>query len=365
MLPDFSMSGEPHTHSGPEPVRIHHLYVSRGHNYFGHHLQPAGENPPVEMTTVECVAGCGIRGDRFFNFKENYKGQITFFAMETLEQMKQELKLASLNPFSLRRNVFVSGADLKEWVGREFTVQGLQFQGVEECRPCYWMDSAVGPGAEEWLRGRGGLRARILNDGVLQRDTVAKFSAVVLAGGASRRMGSDKAWLKVGEHSLLATQVQRAVALGAREVFISGRADKCYEIIAKPVLLDRKTNCGPLAGIEHALDVAAENLVLILAVDMPWLKESFLRWLMSQCEPEIGVVPMILGELEPLAAVYPKRARMVAMEMLNAGRLSARRFAAACAEAGLVRRVAVPELWWPCFANWNTPDDVSASTAGF
>ncbi len=360
------MSGEVHDNFEAGPVRIHHLYVSRGHNYFGHHLQPAGDHPPVEMTTVECVAGCGIRGDRFFNFKENYKGQITFFAMETLEQMKQELKLESLNPYSLRRNVFVSGAELNQWVGQEFTLQGLRVQGVEECRPCYWMDSAVGPGAEEWLRGRGGLRARILNDGVLQRDSIStKFSAVVLAGGASRRMGSDKAWLKVGEHSLLITQVERAVALGAKEVFISGRADKCYEIIAKPVLLDRKMNCGPLAGIEHALDVAAENLVLVLAVDMPWLKETFLRWLMNQCEPEIGVVPIIRGELEPLAAVYPKRARLLAVEMLDAQRLSARRFAAACSEVGLVRRVAVPELWWPCFANWNTPEDIAASTAVF
>ena len=44
-------------------------------------------------------------------------------------------------------------------VGAEFEVQGVRFVGTEECKPCYWMDSALGPGAENWLKGRGGLRA--------------------------------------------------------------------------------------------------------------------------------------------------------------------------------------------------------------
>jgi len=42
---------------------------------------------------------------------------------------------------------------------------------MEECKPCYWMDFAIGPGAEAWLQGRAGLRARILTDGVLRRSS--------------------------------------------------------------------------------------------------------------------------------------------------------------------------------------------------
>ena len=53
-------------------------------------------------------------------------------------------------------------------VGCEFTIQGATFLGSEECRPCYWMDAAFGPGAEAFLKGRGGLRARIVSDGVLR-----------------------------------------------------------------------------------------------------------------------------------------------------------------------------------------------------
>jgi MOSC domain-containing protein YiiM len=65
----------------------------------------------------------------------------------------------------------VRGVDLNDLIGKAFTLQGIQFQGTEECRPCYWMNSAIGPGAEEWLRGRAGLRAKILSDGTLRAET--------------------------------------------------------------------------------------------------------------------------------------------------------------------------------------------------
>ena len=54
-------------------------------------------------------------------------------------------------------------------VGAEFEVQGVRFAGTEECRPCHWMNQAFGDErVEGWLKGRGGLRARILTDGVLR-----------------------------------------------------------------------------------------------------------------------------------------------------------------------------------------------------
>ena len=56
------------------------------------------------------------------------------------------------------RNAFVRGVDLPALIGQQFEVQGVRFEGVEESRPCHWMNAALGPGAEEWLRGRAGLR---------------------------------------------------------------------------------------------------------------------------------------------------------------------------------------------------------------
>ncbi len=151
-------------------IRVEHLFISPGHNFFGHHGQPAGQNPIVAVDQVDCVAGMGLRGDRFFGFKENYKGQITLFSMEVLEALRRELNLPGAQPQATRRNAFVRGADLNGLIGAEFELQGLRFAGVEESRPCAWMNQALGPGAEEWLRGRGGLRCRILTDGVLRRE---------------------------------------------------------------------------------------------------------------------------------------------------------------------------------------------------
>lgn len=150
-------------------LRVEHLFVSPGHNFFGHHDQPAGEHPIVPADQIECVAGRGIRGDRFFDYKENYKGQITFFAMEVLETLRDELNLPEAQPQATRRNAFIRGADLPALIGQQFEIQGVRFEGVEESRPCNWMNVALGPGAEEWLRGRAGLRCRILSDGILVR----------------------------------------------------------------------------------------------------------------------------------------------------------------------------------------------------
>ena len=146
---------------------IAHLFISPGHNFFGHHGLPAGNHPIVPVETVECVAGRGIRGDRFFDYKPDYKGQITFFSIEVFEALRRELNLPNAQPEATRRNVFVRGADLNELIAKEFEVQGIRFAGVEESKPCYWMNSALGAGAEEWLKGRAGLRCRILSSGVL------------------------------------------------------------------------------------------------------------------------------------------------------------------------------------------------------
>jgi MOSC domain-containing protein YiiM len=75
--------------------------------------------------------------------------------------------MPALSAGVLRRNVLIAGADLGALIGRTFSVAGVKFEGTGEARPCHWMNHAVAPGAEDWLKGRGGLRARILGDGVL------------------------------------------------------------------------------------------------------------------------------------------------------------------------------------------------------
>src|ERR1700741_116802 len=134
-------------------VEICHLYISRGHNFVGHHGREPDNFAMTEVATVECVTGRGLRGDRYFDHKENYKGQITFFSLDVFDELCGALQVEGVCPSCVRRNVFTRGADLNELIGKDFEVQGIRFHGTEESRPCYWMDRAIAPGAQEFLRG--------------------------------------------------------------------------------------------------------------------------------------------------------------------------------------------------------------------
>lgn len=187
------------------------------------------------------------------------------------------------------------------------------------------------------------------------------FTAVILAGGESRRMGRDKAFLEFGGQSLLAHQLETVAALRPAEILVSGRPDTDYSHLGYPVVLDAQPGCGPLGGLDRALARAQSDLVLVLAVDLPRMTAAFLGKLLDLSNPRSGVVPETSRGLEPLAAFYPKRAHGLAADCLQTGRRAAADFATCCAQAGLVRI-------WGClpeeesmFANWNSPADAVGS----
>ncbi len=151
-------------------MRLLHLYLSPDHNFFGHHGKPAGNAEVAEVDEVECVAGKGLVGDRFFGWKEDYKGQITFFEQEVYQRLCEQFDVQGIPPSVFRRNVITEGVDLNDWIGKEFEVQGVRFLGTEESRPCYWMNQAFAEGAEKAMKGFGGLRAKILSNGLLKKD---------------------------------------------------------------------------------------------------------------------------------------------------------------------------------------------------
>ncbi len=146
---------------------IEHIFISPGHNYFGHAGREPDAHPLIEQERVECVAGRGLRGDRFFDYRDTYSGQVTFFSLEVFRALEEKFGVTDKSPGVLRRNVIVSGIDLNTLIGVEFEIQGMRFRGMNDCKPCFWMDIAFAPGSEAFLKGRSGLRAQILTNGTL------------------------------------------------------------------------------------------------------------------------------------------------------------------------------------------------------
>lgn len=156
-----------------DEITIHNIYISDDHNFYGHHGKEPGSNPMIELDSVECEAGKGIIGDRFHNYKEDYKGQITFFSLEVYKDICTNFKLTDVSPSVFRRNVIISGVDLNSLINKKFNIQGIDFLGTQEAAPCYWMNGVVAEGAENAMKGRGGLRAKILTSGRLHTDCLA------------------------------------------------------------------------------------------------------------------------------------------------------------------------------------------------
>jgi MOSC domain-containing protein YiiM len=152
-------------------MKIHAIYISTGHDFVGRHGKERLDHGIKKVDSVECVRGSGLVGDRYFKHKEDYKGQITFFDWSVYQRIRNEFNCPTLDPAWFRRNVLSSGIELNTLIGQRFIVQGIEFEGSEECRPCYWMDTAVSPGVHEALKGYGGLRARILSSGTLHCDS--------------------------------------------------------------------------------------------------------------------------------------------------------------------------------------------------
>ena len=343
-------------------MKIAAIYVSPGHNFFGRHGQPAGNHPVQRLDAVECAAGRGLRGDRFFDHQPDHPGQVTFFAEETHHALCREFGRAPGSPAVYRRNIITHGADLAGFYGREFEVQGVRFAGVGECKPCYWMDRAVGPGAEAWLRGRGGLRAKILCDGRLRVDG-AGFAGVLLAGGRGRRMGGDKNALQWGGRTLGEHQAAKLAASGAWPLRLACRSDQEWTPAEFARLEDADRNGGALAGLVGALTAIDREVCTVLAVDLPLVPvEMLTRNARAAGEEGVSIVPLRAGVFEPFAAAWHRSA----LPGLRAGLAAGHALQRICADlqgAGRLRPhvIAPDESAW--FTNLNTPADWKRASA--
>jgi molybdenum cofactor guanylyltransferase len=135
-----------------------------------------------------------------------------------------------------------------------------------------------------------------------------KFSAVLLAGGESRRMGSEKATLLFHGEPLWQRQIRVLRELESQEIFISARSELHWRPADIELILDEAPSRGPLSGLAAALLRMRTNHLLVLAVDMPFMTSEQMRALWGLATLGCGVLPMIGDRAEPLAAIYPREA---------------------------------------------------------
>jgi molybdopterin-guanine dinucleotide biosynthesis protein A len=141
---------------------------------------------------------------------------------------------------------------------------------------------------------------------------------VVLAGGASRRMGSDKALVGVAGRPML-DWVLDALGAVTTEVVISGEPRARWAERLRFIEDTGEQKRGPLAGIVAIMEQAGPDaLLVVVGVDQPWVRPSTLREITARFT-ELPVVPVPDGVRQTTCAVYPANDLLVATRELNAG----------------------------------------------
>lgn len=156
---------------------------------------------------------------------------------------------------------------------------------------------------------------------------VSRFSLAIIAGGQSRRMGRDKAFVELGGKPLIEHVIGRSADLGQAETILITNKPAQYARLGLPMRRDILPNKGSLGGIFTALMNAKSPNVLVLACDMPFVNSSLLRYMIEQMDEAIDIVaPTVDGYPQGLHAIYKKTCIESIARQLAADRLKIIRF---------------------------------------
>lgn len=129
--------------------------------------------PMYSLEYVEALKGLGLAGDRYALGKGAWSGnnpvkrQVTFIAMEAIEEANKQLKKPFL-PEETRRNIVTMGVDLNSLVGKTFKIGSVIFKGTELCDPCKRPSVLAGKESfKEAFDNKGGLRAEVISGGMV------------------------------------------------------------------------------------------------------------------------------------------------------------------------------------------------------
>jgi len=190
------------------------------------------------------------------------------------------------------------------------------------------------------------------------------FSAVLLAGGESRRMGMDKATFLFGGKPLWQIQLETLRRLRPAEIFLSAKTDPSWRPADVQFIADIPPSCGPLSGLAASLAKIHSVHLLALAIDMPFMTENYLRSICDAIEPGRGVIALMDNRAEPLAAVYPREAEIDFRTALAGTDFSLQNVVRRLVTSGKLLEISVTEQERPLFRSLNNVSNVEATIAG-
>jgi molybdopterin-guanine dinucleotide biosynthesis protein A len=185
-------------------------------------------------------------------------------------------------------------------------------------------------------------------------------SAVLLAGGESRRMGTDKATFLFRGKPLWQVQLETLQKLKLKEIFVSARIDPPWRRDDVLFVADVPPSRGPLSGLAASVSRMSTRHLLALAIDMPWMSNKYLEFLCGQIEPGRGVLPKIGDGAEPLAAIYPREAAIEISEALAGGDFSLQSLTCDLVAVGKLLAIAVTNQDEKYFRNMNELADLES-----
>jgi molybdopterin-guanine dinucleotide biosynthesis protein A len=180
---------------------------------------------------------------------------------------------------------------------------------------------------------------------------VMQATLLVLAGGDSRRMGRAKAWLEVGETTLLRWMAERLAPAFAEVMVSFAEPEQVEQHVPYRLVFDRKPSAGPLAGLEAGLSAARNEVVFAVACDMPYVTQELAAMAVAASSGCDAAIPRLDGRPEPACAAYRKSALRAITRALDAGRLRAADLAESLDVAWL------EGLDSDLFRSLNAPDD--------
>jgi molybdopterin-guanine dinucleotide biosynthesis protein A len=126
---------------------------------------------------------------------------------------------------------------------------------------------------------------------------------------------------------------------------------------------DIPPSCGPLSGLAALLVKIRTAHLLVLAIDMPFMTENYLRSMCDAIEPGLGIVAKIDNRAEPLAAVYPREAEIDFRTALVGTDFSLQNVVRQLVTSGKLLEISVTKQERPLFRNLNNASDVEATIA--